>query len=281
MIPLGINITELKAGENHLPCPACDRGPGDLALSVRLDPGSSVVWYCHRCEIAGSNRFGDSTKKTPLQTRRAAPTSASAPRGLSEYGRQLWASMRPIAGPAMDYLQSRACRLPPDDGDLRCATALKHPSGYIGPALVALITDAETGASLSLHRTWIKPDGSKADVTPPRMLLKNHRIGGGVIRLWPKDPETADLGIAEGIETALSLAHGITPVWACIDAGHLARFPVLAGVRGLVIATDNDDAGRKAATACARRWAARAAVRVVAAATEGCDLNDEVRTWAK
>ena len=46
------------------------------------------------------------------------------------------------------------------------------------------------------------------------------------------------LGIAEGIETALSLAHGFTPVWSTIDAGHLENFPLLDYVRELVLAAD-------------------------------------------
>jgi hypothetical protein len=182
---------------------------------------------------------------------------------------------------AVGYLQARACVLPPADSDLRCMPALRHPSGYIGPALVALITDVCTGAPLSLHRTWIKPDGNKADVSPPRLLLKDHPIAGGVIRLWPDEAVTAGLGIAEGIETALSLAHGFTPVWSLIDAGHLAKFPLLNGIEELIIAADNDDAGRKAANECAARWADHAAVRIISADTDGCDLNDEVQTWVK
>jgi phage/plasmid primase-like uncharacterized protein len=171
--------------------------------------------------------------------------------------------------------------IPPADGDLRCMPALRHPSGYVGPALVALITDTLTAAPLSLHRTWIQPDGNKAPVSPARLLLKDHPIRDGVIRLWPSEAVTAGLGIAEGIETALSLAHGITPVWSLIDAGHLRKFLVLPGVQELVIAADNDEAGRAAADACAGRWKDHATVRVVSADTEGADLNDEVREWVK
>ena len=227
----------------------------------------------------GSSRSRD--HNSPPQPRQAAPRAAERPRGLSDSARALWAATEPISGAATDYLQARACVLPPADSDLRCMPALRHPSGYIGPALVALITDTETGAPRSLHRTWIKPDGSKADVRLPRLLLKDHPIAGGVIRLWPDDAVTAGLGIAEGIETALSLAHGYEPVWSLIDAGHLAKFPVLNGIEDLIIAADNDAAGRKAADECARRWSPHAAVRVISADADGCDLNDEVREWVK
>ncbi|MDZ4254848.1 MAG: toprim domain-containing protein [Sulfuritalea sp.] len=275
----GIDSTRLKPGENRLPCPICDRGPKDTALSVRLEPDGAVIWHCHRlCGMDGSSRSRD--HKTPPQARQAPPRPAERRRGLSDYARQLWTATRPVSGLAADYLQARACLLPPNDSDLRYMPALWHPSGYVGPALVALITDVCTAAPLSLHRTWIRQDGTKADINPPRLLLKDHPVAGGVIRLWPDDAVTAGLGIAEGIETALSLAHGFTPVWSLIDAGHLAKFPILNGIEELIIAADNDDAGRKAANECAARWADHAAVRIISADADGADLNDECRTWA-
>jgi len=35
----------------------------------------------------------------------------------------------------------------------------QNPSGYVGPALVAPVTDALTRTPMTLHRTWIKADG--------------------------------------------------------------------------------------------------------------------------
>lgn len=276
----GIDLSSLKIGENRRPCPRCDRGPKDTALSIRLEPDGSMVWHCHRlCGFDGSSRAPGSIK--PRRAAQQAPQHARRPPGLSDYARQLWQATKPVFGACADYLAARVCVLPPADGHLRCLPMLRHPGGHVGPALVALITDIATGMPLSLHRTWVRPDGTKADATPPRLLLKDHPIAGGVIRLWPDETVTHGLGIAEGIETALSLAHGITPVWACIDAGHLAAFPVLGGISELVIAADNDPAGRDAAERCARRWESCATVRVIAADAAGCDLNDEVRQWAK
>ena len=102
----------------------------------------------------------------------------------------------------------------------------------------------------------MRADGTKADVDPPRLLLGGHRKQGGVIRLWPDEAVTTGLAIAEGIETALSLAHDYKPVWSVIDAGNLAAFPVLPGIETLIIGADHDEAGLKAAAACADRWAA-------------------------
>jgi hypothetical protein len=95
-----------------------------------------------------------------------------------------------------------------------------------------------------------------------------------VIRLWPDENVTLGLGIAEGIETSLSLAHAYGPVWSLIDAGNLAMFPILAGIESLTIAADNDPAGIKAARECALRWTiGEKHVRIVVPLNQ-CDLND-------
>jgi hypothetical protein len=98
------------------------------------------------------------------------------------------------------------------------------------------------------------------------------------VRLWPDDAVAMGLGIAEGIESALSLAHAFQPVWALIDAGNLAAMPALPGIDALTIAADHDDAGIDAAHACADRWSdVGTEVRVVIAA-EKTDMNDVARS---
>nr|WP_228882485.1 toprim domain-containing protein [Paraburkholderia saeva] len=132
---------------------------------------------------------------------------------------------------------------------------------------------------MSLHRTWICADGRKADIDPQRLLLGGHRKQGGVIRMWPDESVTTGLGIAEGIETALSLAWAYAPVWACIDAGNLKALPVLPGIESLVIGADNDPAGIDGAHACAQRWAADGVEVHMTKQTEN-DLNDVLKEVA-
>ena len=81
--------------------------------------------------------------------------------------------------------------------------------------------------------------------------------------LWPSEAVTYSLGIAEGVESALALAQVHRPVWAAVDAGNLAAFPVLAGIETLLVAVDGDEAGRAAAATCADRWADSAEVRLI------------------
>jgi hypothetical protein len=53
---------------------------------------------------------------------------------------------------AADYLAARRCALPHPEGDLRWHPEVRHPSGHVGPALLALVTDAVTCEPLTLHR---------------------------------------------------------------------------------------------------------------------------------
>lgn len=254
-------------GTHRAPCPTCARGYRDDAVSVTVDGPGRYVWFCHRCESAGTAgncRIGETLPRTP-QTYHD---------GLAPWASELWNGCAPLAGTALAYLSARQCVIPP--GDLRYCPSLNHsPSRTSWPGMVALVTDATTNKPISLHRTWICADGKKAPVNPARMLAAKHRAKGGVIRLWPDDAVSHGLAVAEGIETALAVAHGYTPVWSVIDAGNLAAFPVLPGIESLLIAADHDDAGMRAADACALRWHnAGRDVSIIVPNKHGRDFND-------
>ena len=262
--------TQYTEGNHRARCPACGRSDRDKTLGITLSNGIGVA-HCFRCEYVETHREDrNRVYRAPAPAKLATQKHET----LSDYGRSLWAACVPLAGTVgAQYLLHRRCVIPPADGDLRYHPNLEHkPSGTAGPALVALVTNALTAEPLTLHRTWVKPTG-KAALDPPRMLLGNHRKQGGVIRLWPEEYLTHGLAVTEGLETALSLAHGFAPVWAAIDAGNLATLPVLAGVECLVIGVDNDPAGVTGAHTCAARWAdAGREVRLTRQAQN--DLND-------
>jgi len=270
----------LPLGSHRLPCPVCRRGSRDRAFSVTIEPGRGVG-HCFRCGHVES--FNDSpvrggTHPNPKIRPMQKPTACAR---LSDWGHRLWQECVPLDGLALDYLTARSCVIPPVDGDLRWHPKLRHPSGVAGPALVALVTNAQTAEPISLHRTWIGAGGEKAALEPARALLGGHRKAGGVIRLWPDDAVTTGLGIAEGVETALSLAHAYRPVWSAIDAGNLAAFDVLAGIECLLISVDHDKAGQAAAKVCAQRWAdAGRSAALVMPKQAGWDINDLARAPA-
>jgi len=266
-----IDPKDHEIGNHRIACPDCGRGGRDKTAGLKVEADSALL-HCFRCGLVQSFHSERTTVRKgpcikPQQVQQQHTT-------LSDWGRALWDSTHELSGIAEDYLMARHCYLPPAHGDLRWHPALKHPSGYTGPALVALITDIHSKEPLSLHRTWITATG-KADIDPPRLLLGNHATVNGVIRLFPDDMVAEVLGLAEGIETALSLAWFGHPVWATIDAGHLSKFVVLNGITELCIAQDNDPAGIAAANACAQRWADADRLVIVTQQNQN-DLNDEV-----
>lgn len=259
------------------PQPACASKRGE-ALAVTIDSdGRGAAWTCHRCGWAGGARDGRTSERASAP-RRAPREPAAVPTDPQTH--PAWRGSRVITrdDPAGRYLCARGCALPHPEGDLRWHPALRHPCQHVGPALLGLVTDVlDASRCLTLHRTWITGDGSgrKAGVDPPRLLLKGHRKAGGVVRLWPDDAVTLGLGLAEGIETALTLARAFTPVWSCIDAGNLAAFPVLDGIESVTVAADHDPAGIRASDALAVRWAAAGCeVRRIVPPSPGADLND-------
>jgi len=263
---------DYQAGEHRIECPSCGRGGRDKTAGLTIEPDGKGVLHCFRCAYVESHQPDRGAVRRLATIKPTQKSHTQKLDSLCEWGRAFWRSCHPLSGVALHYLRARHCVIPPADGHLRWHPSVKHRSGYVGPALVALITDVLTGEPLSLHRTWITPTG-KADLDTPRLPLWNHTTKGGCIRLWPDEAVTYGLGIAEGIETALSLAWAYAPVWATIDAGHLSQFPVLPGIETLVIAQDQDPAGMSAASICARRWA-DADKEVLVTRQAANDLND-------
>jgi putative DNA primase/helicase len=307
---LGIRLRDHRPGKHRTACPECAKAKhrrGDTTLAVRLDD-TGATWLCFRCGTTGGlwpcadcggfspSRVCPACQQTRNEeaadarlTRRAVPPSSPTPSpapppraGLSDDARRLWNACRPIGAdsPAAVYLESRGCALP--ENDVRWHPQLRHPCGYVGPVLMALVTDVHSVEPISLHRTWLAPDGSgKAPIDRPRLLLKGHRKAGGVIRLVEDAEVTLGLAIAEGLETALTTMRAFRHCWCCIDAGNLAAFPVLAGIDALTIVEDRDPAGQAAARACADRWLAAAGeVWIWHAPAEGQDFNDIARRAA-
>ncbi len=275
-------------------CPAHDDRSPSMNVDVTADGRVLVICRaeCSIGDIVASvglkladlfpPRVNDD-KRRPEAAPRARPVEIHE--SLNAAGCKLFADSVELAGTIGEvYLrQVRRCPLPPADGDLRF-----HPRAYHWierrnlPALVARLSDALTGQARSLHFTFLQADGSgKAPIGKPRLLLAGHHKLGAICRLWPDEAVTTGLGIGEGIESSLSLAHAFRPVWAAIDAGNLAALPPLAGVQSLTVAADHDQAGMDAAETCAACWTdAGRQVRLVLPEAPGTDLNDIAREAA-
>ena len=82
--------------------------------------------------------------------------------------------------PVETYLRSRGLTIPPPPS-LRFHVGLKHPSGNMWPAMVALVTRGSDDAPLAIHRTFLTRNGTGiAPVEPQKMMLGPCR--GGAVR---------------------------------------------------------------------------------------------------
>ena len=121
------------------------------------------------------------------------------------------------------------------------------------PGMIAPVT-APDGRIVSIHRTFLTQAGEKAHGPQSKKLMPAIAPGctrGAAIRLFPAGEQ---LGVAEGIETALA-CHLLfqIPVWGAISSGGLARINIPREVERVEIFPDHDTPGLEAAKALGRR----------------------------
>lgn len=158
--------------------------------------------------------------------------------------------------------------------------------GYYG-AIVSKITTGD-GKLWSLHRTFLF-NGAKAPVSCPKKVMTPQLDAEGqcrIIRLGDV-PSHGVLGIAEGIETALSAHVGMRiPVWACVSASFMPQFVPPEGVHTVLIFADADlnGAGQTAARKLCGKLKAQGLNAFIVMpksgipeGSKGIDWNDELR----
>lgn len=130
--------------------------------------------------------------------------------------------------------------------DLRAQAKRSYRDGsssLVCPAMLAAVRDVR-GKLIALHSTLLTEDGWKANTAAPKRLSKlpsDRTIAGSAIHFG--EP-TQVLAVAEGIETALSVAKATKmPCWACISANGLASLEVPQGVNRVLIFADRDKSG--------------------------------------
>lgn len=180
------------------------------------------------------------------------------------------------------YLASRHIEERVYPPTLRFGAKLRDGEGGVRPAMVALIGvhgEVRNGKQIytSMHRTFLTEPGRKADMTSPRKLMPGPLPDGACVML--SEYAGGPLGIAEGIETAMSASalFGI-PVWAAISANMLAKWLPPEGCGEVAIFGDNDPgfAGQAAAYTLAQRLSARnIEVTVSIPRVVGSDFADE------
>lgn len=255
----------LDRNGRHVPCPVHGGKDGFRVFRDVDETGGSV---CNTCGIHANGlstlmwandwgfldaleavsawlSFGITSSASVKKSR--LPTDAEDTEKLRQAMNRVWSVSLPLshqkAEPARLYLARRgiATRLPET---LRFHPELAYFDGEqkIGqfPALLAPVLGQE-GNPVTLHRTYLTPDGQKAPVEAPKKLMrypKERKIVGGAIQLFA--PQEI-LAVAEGLETALAVREGMKmPVWCAVNAHLLEHFMPPEGVRRVLVFADKD-----------------------------------------
>jgi putative DNA primase/helicase len=270
-----------KAGSGWMArCPTHDdREP---SLSIRDADDGKVLVRCHAgCDqervIATLRSRGLWMENGPRRFIRPAPRAATMRQPDGDDARRstaalaIWQSAKSASGSLVEaYLASRGLHLPPPP-TLRFHIGLKHPSGGMWPAMVALVTRGHDDTPLAIHRTFLASNGGgKAPVDPQKMMLGPCR--GGAVRLAaPCDV----LMVGEGIETCLAAMRATGhPAWAALSTAGLRSLDLPGDVRDVIVLADADDPGEAAARDCASRWKREGRRVRIACPPQGMDFND-------
>lgn len=302
--------------KSNRPCPLCGgRDRFSLLKGERNEPDGR--WYCRGCGYGDGielvKRFRGSTFPQTLRWLEAylgiehqRESFCHRPEGLSEAEKTVrrrernlafWNAAVPLRdlsreSPQWKYLASRGLGACDASAMLRAEAETEawetnedgeRRSAGRYPVLLAAVTDG-SGGIITLHRTFLTPDGGKAPLSSPKKLAPG-AIEDGLIRLFPP---TAIFCLAEGIETALSV-HEMTglPVWSAISLTGLRKFgEVPEGVKKIHICGDNDRsyagaAGAYELAARIRRSRPDIEVAVHIPPEPGTDWNDVLRSGGR
>ena len=191
---------------------------------------------------------------------------------------RLWKASTKLTGsdPVSKYLHSRKIVLQPECVRY-CPECWCSETKTKVPAMIAMFVGVD-GKAISQHRTYL--DGEKkADLKSPRKIMKGiTQLAGGAIRL--AKPKNGTLGIAEGIETAMSAMQisGI-PCWSVVSTSLMKAFQPPEGIRRVIIFSDSDAnfAGQQAAYTLANRLYSKDLLVEVEISPSGTDFNDVLK----
>jgi len=293
-ILLALGVPEMALRDKHGPCPMC--GGEDRFRWDNKDGRGTYV--CNQCGAGDGMKlaqgftgkpFAEVARQIDELIGNLRPDALKRPDMTDDERRQVlravWAETKPMqAGDLADkYLTARGLGEPVYPKALRFGAALRDGDGGVKPCMVALVSGPD-GQAVTMHRTFLRADGlAKAEMASPRKLMPGPVPDGSCVRLT--DFNGGALGIAEGIETAMSAGaiHKL-PVWAALNATMLAKWIPPEGCDEVAIFGDNDAnfTGQAAAYELARRLASKQiTVTVHIPQIAGEDWNDIYRRKAK
>lgn len=296
---LGAGLSERQLSKKNGPCPVCtgsDRyhfsnkyGRGDAYCrhcghldGFKLLMGAQGISFPEARRLVMSLAGLSEVASVPFVPRPAAAPEQEQPAQPTQRVRSLIRESCAIEDceAAMLYLDGRALWPLPQGHGLRAHPSVEYwqEGKRMGryPALIAAVRDL-CGELVTAHVTYLQPTGEKLQTFEPRKILSPLTAREGcAVQLMPHGDT---LGIAEGIETALSASrmHEL-PVWAALNTSLLMKWEPPHTVHKVVIFADRDVAGLDAATKLMERLQER--VRLVIKTPQSKDWNDALRSAA-
>lgn len=251
LVALGVD-RDILDGKHHS-CPICPPKYKDNTGKVRnkdrfrfSDYNKEGNYFCQQCGPGNGFEllmqlnnweFTEAASQVSRVAKRDLPkvkttqvSDVNYKRHLLRFGRKL----QPIqSGDPVDYYLKSRYLEPNEHLRIHPGDDLYEDGEVVGtyPVMAALFTAAD-GTGLGYHRTYLLPDGKTRKV-----LGKG--LAGAAIRL---SPIAEEIGLAEGIETALSVTKLLgLPCWAAYSLGNLKSFVPPEGVKRVRIFADSDD----------------------------------------
>lgn len=287
LVSLGVEQRFLT--NKHGPCPICG-GSDRFRFDDKHGRGDYICGAC-----GGGDGFDLARKVTGKSFREIADHIAKLMGTTNEFSRKgpnmeevaqrnamsrLWrGSWQPKPdSPVGVYLDRRVGCLWPSNAIREVCLPTK------GWFMVSQIVDASGERAVNLHLTAITYDGRKQSITPNKKVMPGKLPPGCAIRLGPVKPV---MGVAEGIETAISAAIMFDmPVWACVNSTLLSQWVPPEGCEQVTVFGDNDAnyAGQAKAYHLANRLELqfKRKTNVMVPPMTGQDWNDHHHeTWSR
>lgn len=266
-----------RPGRKHGPCPLCggtdrfqfykdaaETGGSNCRQCGAKPDGFELVAQAHNCNFIDSVRKvqdvlgGEVAMAKPESIRkfRPDPKKIEKQKRRDEWCRKMlkkvWRESLPAeaaeAFPLRAYLANRGLPMKEYPKTLRFHPGLEsydENKKYEGtfPAMVALVVD-RNGDPITIHRTFITGNGSKAPVQSAKKLMaypSDRVLSGGAIHL---SGTGRVLNVAEGIETAFAIQQMVGgSIWATVNSSMLRNLQIGEPVEAVWVWADLDRSG--------------------------------------
>lgn len=233
----------------HCPCASHGKGRGDKSPSLSVKDGDiTLLVKCYgKCEtpdvlreLASRGLLDDERKFKPRLV--SAPTvrrTETDPRA-----EQFWNQCSPAGFTPVESYLRRRCIDAPIPPCIRFSR--EKYQGQWMPIMVAALQDSSARV-VATQKTYLAWNGEKANVEIPRRT--ECAMLSAAVRLSRVTKNTRVLGLAEGVETAMSASEAWDglPVWAVCGAGRMDKIEIPPQITELHIYADNDPSGIAAA----------------------------------